>query len=990
MAIHLHLFGRPLVDTGGEKLALPSERRHQVLVFLALKRAWVGRAELAAMLWPELNSKLAHSNLRKTLFRLQSLPWDAGLEVQGNALRIQAGTDVRDFENALGEGRIGDALRLRTGELLEGFDDDNEAWAGWLGFERERLRTAWRRAALEHLGAAIPPSAAVELSARLLEADPVDEAALRAHMQALARSGQAAGARRAYREFAQRLQQDFGLAPGAELKALHDSLGMLPAAAAAPTGGAPVPADHGFVGRATELRWISDKLARAECRLLCLVGPGGVGKTRLAQRALQESGARYPDGAVFIGLDEVAAAGEVAGRLARELGLARPGGKDPLQQVVEYLRERRMLLVLDNFEHVLPAAAALEQLLERCPGVQLVVTSRVRLGLAAEWPLPLEGLPYPDLEDQDRLEAFDAVRVFVNAAQRVEPAFLAAAEGPSIIDICHQVGGLPLALELAAAWTRVLSCDAIAAELRNGTELLRAVDPKQPARHASIEVVFDHSWRLLTPAERDALARLSVFRGGFTPEAARAVAEASLPVLGALMDKSLLRKDGPRVFLHPVIHQLAGARLADAQARARAEAAHAHYFHRMLAQLRSGTVAAELPALAQVDEEFENCRAAWHWAVLRGQPRMLAQSLGTLRDFCDHRGRAEQGLALIGAVLDARLAGADENFEPALLSAVAHLQYRLDRYAEAAEAAERVLAMSQPSSTHDLQMQSHTTLGAVALRQGKYDQARDHFKKALRQASAGTHPRVLAGMLDHLALVERATGRWDEAQRMSLLALEQFRRLGDAAGEALCLNNLGVLHMGQDQFEPALLHLEAGLDVAERHGLVSTRGLLVANLAAVTLQLGDLAAAAKYAGRALEAAELSANRNAECLVRLQMARIALKGGDLAGARAQLRSSIELGIAIERPLFQLAGVVCFAEVLAAQGALDCARAVLEFVAAHPGSKQLQGEIDSLRDEWRNDAPPPAWAPSDLAELVHRITVETPLAHAPLIASIRGVN
>ena len=208
-------------------------------------------------------------------------------------------------------------------------------------------------------------------------------------------------------------------------------------------------------------------------------------------------------------------------------------------------------------------------MLEAAPRLRIVVTSRVRLGLTTEWLLPLAGLPTPELEDESDAEAFDAVRLFIQAAQRVEPALVPSVEAAAIVDICRQVEGLPLALELAASWTRVLSCAAIAAELRRGTELLQAVDAAQPARHASMDVVFDHSWRLLTPVERDALARLSVFRGGFSAEAARAVAGASLPVLGALADKSLLRKDDARIYLHPLVNQFADGEALRRRGRAR-------------------------------------------------------------------------------------------------------------------------------------------------------------------------------------------------------------------------------------------------------------------------------------------------------------------------------------------------------------------------------------------------------------------------------------
>ena len=155
------------------------------------------------------------------------------------------------------------------------------------------------------------------------------------------------------------------------------------------------------------------------------------------------------------------------------------------------------------------------------------------------------------------------MRLFVKAARRVEPNFAAAAEIAAIVDVCRQVEGLPLAIELAAGWARMLSCRAIADELRHGTELLRAADTRHPPRHASIEAVFEHSWRRLSDVEREALSRLSVFHGGFSIEGAREVAGASLPVLGALADKSLLAKDGDRMHLHPLVQQLAALRLGD-------------------------------------------------------------------------------------------------------------------------------------------------------------------------------------------------------------------------------------------------------------------------------------------------------------------------------------------------------------------------------------------------------------------------------------------
>ena len=233
------------------------------------------------------------------------------------------------FESALREQRIAEALPLRRGELLAGFDDDqSEAWSSWLNFERDRLRVAWRDAALNLLAGDIDAAEGIDLSTRLLDADPLDEAALRAHMSWLARGGQSARARQAYHEFVRRLADDLGLAPGAELRALHDSLGMADWSPTAAAPSAPAKLDDGFVGRTVELRRLGGLLAQDDCRLMCLMGPGGVGKTRLAQRAMDEFAPGFSDGVAFVPLEDISSSNELGSRLARELGVSLTGSDD--------------------------------------------------------------------------------------------------------------------------------------------------------------------------------------------------------------------------------------------------------------------------------------------------------------------------------------------------------------------------------------------------------------------------------------------------------------------------------------------------------------------------------------------------------------------------------------------------------------------------------------------------------------------------------------
>ena len=613
----------------------------------------------------------------------------------------------------------------------------------------------------------------------------------------------------------------------------------------------------------------------------------------------------------------------------------------------------------------------------------------MRLALPIERLFPLEGLPCPEIEDQDRFEAFDAVRLFVQAAQRVEPGLVPAVEAAAIVDICQQVEGLPLALELAAAWTRVLACDAIAAELRQGSELLRATDATHPDRHASIEVVFDQSWRLLGAAERDALSRLSVFQGGFTPEAARFVVSSPLPVLAALADKSLLRKEQARMYLHPLVQQLAAARLGDGPAHAETHTAHAAFFHRLLTQLNLPVEDSDRAALQTLDVEFENCRRAWHWSIAHKQADALARSTVTLLNYCDHRGRFEEGLMLFRAAIESPLAQADANLHALLLSKASHLEYRLDRYVDAEATASRALAATRSGGDRATKMQALNVLATCALRRGRLDDARRYFKQALETASPETQPRWAAATLDHLALVEKALGNYDEALRLSLQSLVQYQQLGDSANEALCLNNLGSLYLARHENEAAGVHLRQGLAICERDGIVATRGLILSNLTELAMRMGDLAGAEAHAARAVEVANAVGNRAVLSWVTIKRASLATRRGDIDAARSALADGLGIALAIGVPSLQFEAVDRFAEILEAQDEVPCARRVLAYAADHPSASVMVRDAMRRRLETLPAAAnaAPAWPELELDDLLHRIVVESNIAHAPLIATLR---
>ncbi|MBC8058336.1 MAG: tetratricopeptide repeat protein, partial [Rhizobiales bacterium] len=727
-----------------------------------------------------------------------------------------------------------------------------------------------------------------------------------------------------------------------------------------------------------------------------LMGHGGVGKTRLARRALATLGAAFRDGAVFVEAEAVTSPSQFGPRLAEALGVRSNAGLDAMQTAVAALAGREQLIVIDNFEDLVPhAGALLEPLLAASPKIKLLMTSRVRLSVASEWCMPLEGLPVPDPEDEDRAEAFDAVRLFVQAARRVELGFLLSSDAAAVVDICRRVEGLPLALELAAAWVRVLPPKAIAAELREGLELLRARDASQPPRHASIEFVFGESWRRLAPAERDALARLSVFRGGFTAAAARAVAGAALPVLGALIDKSLLRKDtgGERLSLHPLIQQMAAARLDTAGLQAATAFIHATYFHRWLQGFRPGAADGDGQTLSAIDADFENLRQAWSLAITQGNAAKLAKSGSTLLDWAENRARFDGSLGLWLEALKALKPTRQTRGGLALLAAqAARIEYRLARFSEAEAHGRRALADTNARNAADREARHEalTVLGGCATSLGSLDDACRFYEQALAVARAGTMLQEVAGTLENLALVLKRQGRYEESLTLLRQALAEHRRIGNNASVALSLSNLGSMLMFMNDDEAAGENLREALALAERDGLVSTRAYVLANLTELALRAKDWKAARGHAERALGVARDSGLRPLAGWLEVQLARLATRDGDLDAARRALAEGAALAIALKASSIAAAALLAWAELLEAQGHTLPAQGVLAFGVHQPQFSAPDRE--ELRMEWNRrvgsfeaEAPVvPPWPQAiSLGLLLGRIVAERDTSYVALL-------
>ncbi len=669
-----------------------------------------------------------------------------------------------------------------------------------------------------------------------------------------------AEARRPSRQLAVRLTQHMR-APNEEREALVRSARVRRSERAAPRlSGTHFPAlrpPHTvLIGREREFEAVISLLHQPNERLIVLTGTGGVGKTRLALAVAAHCSEETAHGVALVPLASVASPELIVPAIAASVGLVFGPGQDPKTQLCEHLRGRHMLLVLDNFEHLMGGAALLTELLAQLPALRLLVTTRERLHLSEERVVLMEGLEYPIGVPSDDPESYPAVRLFLHSAGRGDADFsLPPGELTWALRLCRLVEGLPLAIELAASWIQVLSCLEIVRELETSLDSLTARMRDVPERHRTIRAVLNHSWGLLPTQEQNVLRGLSVFRGGFGRLAASEVAGAELSHLAGLMDRSLLRthsvaRDARRYDLHELIRQYACERLeASAEAVATRDR-HLRFFVTLAEEAEPHLVSAQQDVwFGRLETEHDNLRAALQWAIQSRQSELALRLSGALWWFWWVRGHDREGRRWLDAALVADEPRATP-WRAKAMHGTGWLAVRQRDYGYAAWILNESLALARELGDTGRIVTVLRDLGQTARLQDDHVRAIALFEESVAFGRQSGHGNGVATSLGSLGVTLHATG--DNAR--AKLALEEglaiLRESGDKVYMAWTLNFLGRVEHDRCDLPSAAACLEEALelfrDVLDNDGIAYT----LESVAGLAAAYGDGLCAARLFGAA--------------------------------------------------------------------------------------------------------------------------------------------
>jgi len=945
----VRLLGVFTVELGARALsakAFPRRKAQQLVKLLALQTGGrMHRDQVVEALWPHLSPDAGAHQLHNALSQARAaLRTLAGSEidpvaVEGGVVTLRHPSGVTtDLHHALTTAGLAlvdpsvavlqSALAPLLGTLLP--DDIYEPWSEPAREEVHamalRLRLALAKALLDERR--LPE--AVTIAEAIVFDEPTEELAYITLMRAAAEVGDAAGVERAFLRCREALEHEFGSGPSDETMRL---LGVLRERRILQRTATPLPEPATpFVGRSFELAEVERALATPGCRLLTVTGIGGIGKTRLAlEAALRRAACASLEVAVVEASVDLSD-DHLLTLLADALSVQTSSGEPREGALVAALAGRRLLVVLDNAEHARTARALLARLLAALPGLVVLAATRQRLGLQGEWVVELGGLEVPRTEAGADYGRFAAVQLFLDCARRSNGVTLGQDDAAAVGRICRMLHGVPLALELAASWVGVLSCDEIVAELGRGLDLLVSTAVDVPERHRSLRHAFEQSWRMLDAEERRYLARLSIFPAPCGLDAARRVVGIPPPVLRALSSKSLLSQVAPgRCAIHPVVRQFAAEKLGADEEEVVAAAHALHYLEELDGVGTLLDSGAERRVIHEIIADVPHFRAAFLHAVVARDIAGLDAGLDGLAKLFDKLGWYHEGHELLTGALEALSSGgATPPMEPE-------------------RARQRLLARLEAQAA------------SFALAVGRVDEALLRLERSRGGLAALGDDVEHAFTLDKLALVLHHRGDDVAAVEVLTEALELRRRSGDPGSVATSLNNLGSMAFALGNLEDAEHWCGEALALQRKHGATKGAAISLQNLASIRSARGDQSAAETLLAEGLALARSIESGSLTALFLGNLARLAGQRGEVDVAASHALAAIASALEVSATAVAAGVVPTLASIALQRGDVAQAVALCMLTLRTPSAgREARAQAEALMLRLARDLDPAAMA------------------------------
>lgn len=966
--LRLNLLGQPTFFLNDSPLTdFGSRTAEALLLYLACEQRPFSRQQLAEFLWHERDPNQSAANLRAVLSLLRKRVGDYLIVTRQTVAfnsQLPFALDTDQFAHYASQESITDrqtAVALYRGPFLDGFflreSRDFEEWSLLQREHWQRLALLLLRQLLTDLMAADQLPLALQYADQLLHIDPINEYAHRQKMGLLARTDQLQAALRQYEQARTLLQTELGVGPNIETSQLADRIRR---ASQTVRHNLP-PATNPFVGRSQELAALKNRLLAPDVRLLTILGSGGVGKTRLALEALRQLAPTgyFLNGLRFVPLDTIDDPALIPDQIAATLGILFHGDAPRSQQLATAVADDELLLLLDNVEQLLDGpnghstSLFLADLLAAAPLLKIVLTSRRHIQLREEWLFDVTGLSLTTAVSQTPSEA---VQLFLQAAKQIQRQFAPnQAEMAAIEHLCHTLEGLPLAIELAAAWLRQLSCQQIADKVDQSLELLVSSLRNLPARHRSMTAVFDYSWQLLPPVVQTVLAALALFRGGFTAVAAQAVADASLAHLSTLVEHSLLRWENGRYHMHELLRQYLMEQLAQLERATAVGQTHATFFQQLLAQQGDGESKTERQL---IQTELANIRVAWEHMVKQANEAALLQMAEKLHNFYSVESRFYEGIALFQKGLHL-LADASPLLQADLLGRTMRMQAQVGQVKAARQTLDKVLPLL-PRLNDPLRQAAILGYGAITFfYSGEFGQTIQLAQESLALAEQNQHRKGIASAHNLMGSAYRALGDYAVAASHFSQAAVAYEQSDDPLGKAMAWNNLGNLAQSQGDFAAAQQYYLACSQIFREHDHLHGAATTLANAGQLAARQGDYGQARQLLSESLTLKRAQQDEGGIGLALVVLGEVLLAEGEVEAATAVLQEALQLAQHSGNVKLGLQAVAQMAQIKLKAGQTELAWQLFQFLLGYKAtSLEMRQEVQAVLAQHTAVATPPA--------------------------------